>query len=142
MKLISVFERAGHKDYADNVRQMLVADGIPSDATDDTPAHSPKPFPEPKPEFPSIESKSLSSCAATTTTTVVVEKEDRQGIEIECFFVFHRVMVASWIDYIICAEQEEEIVHLKAEELKILEHATENIDSEPDVEPEVMLTKL
>ena len=88
MKLISVFERAGHKDYADNVRQMLVAEGIPSDAADTTSTYSPKPFPEPKPEFPSIESISLSSCAATTTTTVVVEKEDQQGIEIECFLFF------------------------------------------------------
>ena len=43
------------------------------------------------------------------------------------------------------AEQDEEIIHLKAEELKVLEHETENTDSEPDVEPEVhvaMLTKL
>ena len=52
-------------------------------------------------------------------------------------------MITSCIDYIICAEQEEEIVHLKAEELKVLEHETENNDSEADVEPEVtMLTKL
>ena len=42
-----------------------------------------------------------------------------------------------------CAEQEEEIIHLKAEELTVLEHETENVDSEPDVEPEVtMLMKL
>ena len=75
--LISVFERAGYKDYADNIRQMLVAEGIPSDATDTTSTYSPKPFPEPKPEFPSIESISLSS-TATTTTTVVVEKENRR----------------------------------------------------------------
>ncbi len=40
-----------------------------------------------------------------------------------------------------CAEQDEEIVHLKAEELKILEQETENIDSETDIEQEVR-TKL
>jgi hypothetical protein len=78
-KLISVFEHAGYKHYADNVRQMLVAEAISSDTADTTSTHSPKPIPEPKPEFPSIESISISS-AATTTTTVVVGRENRQGI--------------------------------------------------------------
>ncbi len=81
-KLISVFEHAGYKDFADYVRQMLVAEGIPSDATDTASTQLPKPFAEPKPEFPSIESISISSSTATTTTTVVVEKENRQGREI------------------------------------------------------------
>ena len=74
-----MFEHAGYKDYADKVRQVLAAEGLPSDAVDTADTNSPKPMPEPKPEFPTIESISLLS-SATTTTTVVVEKEYRQGI--------------------------------------------------------------
>ena len=94
-KLINVFEQAGYKDYADNVRQMLVAECIPSDAADATSTYSPKPFPEPKPEFPSIESVSLLSSTATTTTTVIVEKENRQG-KWKCIFhvmIIHYVLL-------------------------------------------------
>ena len=70
-----MFERAGHKDYADNVREILEAEDISSVEADAT---TPKPLPEQKPEFPSVESVSLSPSAATTTT-VVVEKEHKQG---------------------------------------------------------------
>ena len=74
-----MFERAGHKDYADNVREILEAEDFSSVEVDTTTTDSTKPLPEQKPEFPSVESVSLSPSAATTTT-VVVEKEHQQGM--------------------------------------------------------------
>ena len=78
-KLINLFEQADHKDYADNVRQILPAEGISSCTVDSSTTHLQKTSPELKPEFPSVESVTLLS-SVTTSTTVVIEKEHRQGI--------------------------------------------------------------
>ena len=80
--LINVFERAGHQDYADKVKQMLASEVISSgivDGTSSTTAHSPKQLPELKREFPSLESTKVTA-STTTTTTVIIEKEHQQGI--------------------------------------------------------------
>ena len=77
-----MFERAGHQDYADNIKQILASEVISSGAVDDTSnttAHSQKQLPELKREFPSPESIKLTA-STTTTTTVIIEKEHRQGI--------------------------------------------------------------